>query len=718
MCVRMNSHHVRMWPGLVTAALLSLTLAIPSTVRAADSLKFLSSTLWSSINGIEVQGDVVYCTFTHGLKALDVSNPGSPRELASLPLPEGAGDLALGQGFALTTPNGIAAYFGAKTGPVVIDISVPALPRVISRLDSLENIWSVCIDGSVGYAGGKESGLYVLDLADPEQARVVGHMPIAAGLLDIEAYSGLVALAAGDSGLIICDASDPTRPAIIGRHPTPAACRTTALAGGFAFAAGFPGLSGKHYGMHILDLSDPLNPHLIGSTRAVVQPVDLTVSWGYVYLAEGRGMGIIDLSDVTEPTYISDYQTWSYMSDLAISGNTAYVGSSYSGRGLDIVDISNPVYPQPLGSYSTPRCLQNVAVFGDRACVTDEVWGLILLDISDPSHPVQLGSSPVWYGGVVAVSDALAYVVEADYYGTDHVLHVFDISDPALPMPISSIALPGDAREMVVTDEFAAIAGGWNNTVLFVDISNPFHPAIQVEYDLGFHVSDLAKAGGYLYVTTIDWFSDTTSGSILAVLDVTDWMQPEEVARLHIPGGARSVAVDMPLATIPTRDSGVFIIDVSRPDSPFVVSRIDSKEYYTAMHGHTAYVASSYDGITAYDLTDPASPRLVDHYDTPGWMQSLEIFDGKLWVAECEGLVILELPCAVELTGDVNGDGLYSAADIIGLVGFLFRGGKAPLPAVEAGDVNCDGDVTTADIVYLVNYLFKGGSAPCDICGS
>jgi hypothetical protein len=65
--------------------------------------------------------------------------------------------------------------------------------------------------------------------------------------------------------------------------------------------------------------------------------------------------------------------------------------------------------------------------------------------------------------------------------------------------------------------------------------------------------------------------------------------------------------------------------------------------------------------------------------------------------------------------GDVTGDGVIDAADIVFLLNYLFVGGPAPVPYSE-GDVNCDGIIDAADVVFLLNYLFVHGPEPrcCD----
>ncbi len=63
------------------------------------------------------------------------------------------------------------------------------------------------------------------------------------------------------------------------------------------------------------------------------------------------------------------------------------------------------------------------------------------------------------------------------------------------------------------------------------------------------------------------------------------------------------------------------------------------------------------------------------------------------------------------LLGDVTGDGLVDASDIIFLINYLFRAGPPPDP-LEKGDVTNDGEVTASDVVYLISYLYRGGPPP------
>ena len=58
------------------------------------------------------------------------------------------------------------------------------------------------------------------------------------------------------------------------------------------------------------------------------------------------------------------------------------------------------------------------------------------------------------------------------------------------------------------------------------------------------------------------------------------------------------------------------------------------------------------------------------------------------------------------ISGDANSDGIVDVADVVYLIGYLYRGGLPPSPN-SLGDFNQDGEVNLADLVALINYLFR-----------
>jgi len=129
----------------------------------------------------------------------------------------------------------------------------------------------------------------------------------------------------------------------------------------------------------------------------------------------------------------------------------------------------------------------------------------------------------------------------------------------------------------------------------------------------------------------------------------------------------------------------------------------------------------NYDDVSAMLIT--AHNATLSNTDTTRW--GYGVATSEIGIADLEATIealraIAHAPCQVSclisLAGDQNNSNTVTSADIITLVGYVFKGGAAPLPCVAAGDVNCSGTVTSADIITLVGYVFKGGAPPCDIC--
>lgn len=78
--------------------------------------------------------------------------------------------------------------------------------------------------------------------------------------------------------------------------------------------------------------------------------------------------------------------------------------------------------------------------------------------------------------------------------------------------------------------------------------------------------------------------------------------------------------------------------------------------------------------------------------------------------------VVYDTFCQIDLTGDVDLDGMINSRDLILMVNYCFRSKEPPWLCPASGDVNCSGNVTSADVMYLTNFVFKSGPEPCDVC--
>ena len=89
------------------------------------------------------------------------------------------------------------------------------------------------------------------------------------------------------------------------------------------------------------------------------------------------------------------------------------------------------------------------------------------------------------------------------------------------------------------------------------------------------------------------------------------------------------------------------ILDISNLAAPSVVGQTDvlpEKVMAVALSGDYAFVADGYRGLRIIDIADPAAPREVGYYDTPGSGEGIAVAGDYAYVADGEsGLRIIDV---------------------------------------------------------------------------
>ncbi len=268
--------------------------------------------------------------------------------------------------------------------------------------------------------------------------------------------------------------------------------------------------------------------------------------------------------------------------DVAMAGNYAYLSSGFAS-GLRVLDLSDPSAPVEVGyAINNDRCpglltwmSDRVRVSGDRAYVLyfDGTWSfahyrLYVYDVSDPGAPQQMGylSLPDNCTSQFVAGDYV-YVTAFEDVGLSEVM-VIDVSDPTHPLEVGCCGTPGMAQEVYLTDNRAYVAD--NDSLIIFDVTDPCSPKRLGSYAppgamaLIHHV---AAQGDYAYI------ADATFG--VRVLDVSDFSQIEEVgsvphnqpgvnySRLRVSGDLIYYMQDGDLS-----DKQLVILDVSDPKAP------------------------------------------------------------------------------------------------------------------------------------------------------
>lgn len=324
------------------------------------------------------------------------------------------------------------------------------------------------------------------------------------------------------------------------------------------------------------------------------------------YVGVGLRLVVLDVSNPVTPTEVGSTTPFPYfVEDVVVSDTLAYVAAG--GAGLRVVNISDPTHPVEIGKWDSPGYAEGVAVAGSTVYLADGPYGLWVVDVSDPAQPQKVGSAyDMNYAFEVAVSGHYAYIAAA---GAG--LLIADVSDPAHPVEVASLDTPGYAYGVAISGTLSYIADAWEG-LRVVNVSDPAHPVEMGACDTPGWALNVAVAGSTAYV------ADGASG--MRIVDLSDPAHPHEVGAYEVDGLARRVAVAGSMVYVADQHNGLRTLDVTDPSDPPQVSLFSQmmRARRVAVAGKYAYVAAEFQGLRVIDISDPAHPREIAIYNTEG----------------------------------------------------------------------------------------------------
>ena len=354
---------------------------------------------------VQVVGRTAYVAAPwNGLLVLDVTNPSSPWLVAHRQVSGNAYDVkAIGDNaYVATDSNGLEVVSLSQGRTTIVDL--------MGWTHDLQVI------GNLAYVADGGLGLQILDVSDSDKPRLLGSMPTPAAAEGIALSGHHAYLACGRAGVQVVDVSSPASPTLVRSVTLPDAARAIRVEGQRAFVAA----SGE--GLVLLDISRPDAPSVLSSTRDFCiggTAVNLQVQRNMVYLVgvDGAGFQIIDVSDAAAPRLVGGYlYGWPsfHYDGVCVSGNLAYLANEDDG--VLILDISDPAKPSEIGVFDTAGATLAIEVLGSLAYVSDYANGLLVLDVADPRNPRLLEQlKTAGYAlGFHAVAEK-GYVAEAEW---------------------------------------------------------------------------------------------------------------------------------------------------------------------------------------------------------------------------------------------------------------------------------------------------------------
>ncbi len=435
--------------------LLVLNISDPSNISVLGSFNTPSYA-----KGVQIEGNVAYINDgSAGLRVLNISYTANITELGYF---DTANTL-----YAMQVVGSLAYVDDYIAGLQVLDISDPSNISVLGDFDSSGTALEIQVVGSLAYLANAP-GLTVLDISDPANISQLGDYDTPGNPRGVQVEGSIAYLTDESGGLRVLDISNSASISEIGTFDTPShgESNNIHLQGNIAYVAG------GHSGMRVLDISDQKNLSELGTYS--VNAIDVQVVGNIAYIAAGSD-GLI-ASNISDPANISMegiFNTPGYAVSVQVVGDTAYVADNDS---LRVLDISDPASITELGYYNTSGSSLDVQVVGTIAYIIDLSEGLRVLDVSDPANISELGFfNPTGFVQTVNVEGSIAYI-------TDHSfgLRALDISDPTNISEVGTFETPANpylvspnyAKDLEVVGELAYLTDGFQG-LRVLDISDP-----------------------------------------------------------------------------------------------------------------------------------------------------------------------------------------------------------------------------------------------------
>jgi len=513
--------------------------------------------------------------------------------------------------------GGVAAmgnYVMTGSGPTLMWLDVTDRRNPVVLWDTVNNLGTIEYSGARGFAIQDSMGyalmaskLVVVDLRNPHAARIIGAVELDRYMDRLVVEGSFVFVSRALGGLFIIDVSNPSSPYLRRVLALPSMMGTLAITNHNLYI-------GDSYYLTTFYINVS-NPDSVPPATVIDLPPPVTALCARdTLLLVGNYSNRLYLYSIAipdTPVFLSNLvmpDTLSGTTSIILKGDTAYVGRS-QGK-IVVVDISNRTHPVILGVYTTPSV---DLVVGQLAAEDTVLYcsyqnGFATFSMANPASPLLLSFFPTGHGsGKVAVRNGLAYVASG-LAG----LWVVDVSDVSRPRRRGNIQTVASAYGMVVESDVAYLTvrsyeGGWNG-IYAINVSNP--DTLRILDSLAMERPyALSKSGSLLFVTHGDIETNPIDTTV-TIVDVADPTNLQPVG--YVIGGYDALEITSrdSIAFIAARHAGLKIFDCRDPANPQLLSTVFTRAAGVAVSGQRAYV-HRIDSVFVLDIADLTTPVIL-----------------------------------------------------------------------------------------------------------
>jgi len=579
---------------------------------------------------VEISGSRLYSSSGNAVEIYDISTPTAPVLLSRIPY--------TGRGVILTMDvSGDTLFVGTDKGSVVaLDVSDPSNPLEISSTELADAALSIRVKDSLLLVANGYFGLFILRRSD---LSAVSSLSVSSYSTDLDYRGDTVFLTSTTVSLSVIDISDPASPTLTLSHSSLPWC-----SGGLYVRL----LSGNHIAMRcgdtlkvydITSIASPTYVSTVGQVNVLPYLADTLLT-----LAENNNVKVFSVSDPASPTLLGDttLAALEFVSHAAAYGDVLYVFTKHPFRKFLAVS-----YPADTVTYEAllPGTSSSVDKVGDYLYVYNQ--GLSVVDVTSPSNPDLLTFIPTDFGMYSSSSAFMdlsyPYLFVAGRGGNE--IKVYDVSVPYSPVLDTSYSIPmGIHNCFKVVDLSHVLVCGYSSMNL-VDLSSMTFGTVS----LPVRGVDLTSDGNYAVVV---------EGGNLYTVDMGTFSVAGGVS---LPSGTSALSVVVEgnrayaMYIAGTDSMRVAVVDITSPTSPSVlgsvtVGRVNTSYlYYLPVGlekvGDYLFGSMANMGPFVVDVSDPASPSVVEILQADGYATDLIVSDGYVYQLDnLTGLTVFRAP--------------------------------------------------------------------------
>jgi hypothetical protein len=260
---------------------------------------------------------------------------------------------------------------------------------------------------------------------------------------------------------------------------------------------------------------------------------------------------------------LSEFETDGFTYDVVVKDNIAYlsVAKEPGPSELLILDVSDPNNPVELGSYDEIGYPDQLAVDNNLVYITDRFGPLQVIDVTDPANLEKIGEyvgSGETYD--IEIVGEIAYL--ADW---NQGLNILNISDPSNPELIDNFGIIGASPQLDIVGDLIYLSDHRNERtgLVVLNISNPANP-----FWVDSYLPDDELWNPHVFDDYIYCGNHELEGGELIILDTSDPSNVSEVGQFNFGSIVNSVVVSNNIAFAAGGMHGLDLIDVTDPSNP------------------------------------------------------------------------------------------------------------------------------------------------------